>query len=415
MGLFDKFKKTNNEEHALIKLNTQLVHQEQTDIISTSNIMLMETCAEITENNSISIPIGKLATLGGGVSSLLPALRTVTQTTTVGSKGLYKLANEAIGDTLKVAKNGNFWGAFKTAEGKSKFVQLTEAGPINETTKTVLPLDPATIMMAAALYSIEKQLDEIIEMEKQILSFLEQEKESEIEADLKTLTRIIQEYKFNWNKEQFISSYHKLVLDIKRTAEKNMIFFQKEIADIVKKKKLLVQGQAVDSTEKVLEKKFKYYRLSLYIYSLASFLEVMLLGNFQEEYIGQVRTSIEEHSQEYNQMFQSSSKYLDKVSGMAIEANVIEGIGTAGKAIGNFVGSIPLVKEGKVDEWLVDSGEHLKHVGQGMKKKVVNRFEMISDAGTETFVMKLNEVHRIYNNTKSICFDNENIYLVENC
>ena len=173
MGLFDKFKKTNNEEHALIKLNTQLVHQEQTDIISTSNIMLMETCAEITENNSISIPIGKLATLGGGVSSLLPALRTVTQTTTVGSKGLYKLANEAIGDTLKVAKNGNFWGAFKTAEGKSKFVQLTEAGPINETTKTVLPLDPATIMMAAALYSIEKQLDEIIEMEKQILSFLE--------------------------------------------------------------------------------------------------------------------------------------------------------------------------------------------------------------------------------------------------
>ena len=83
---------------------------------------------------------------------------------------------------------------------------------------------PATMMMAVALYSIEQQISEVIEMEKQILSFLEKDKEAEIEADLKTLTTIIKEYKFNWDKEQYVVTHHKLALDIKRTAEKNIIF-----------------------------------------------------------------------------------------------------------------------------------------------------------------------------------------------
>lgn len=43
----------------------------------------------------------------------MPALRTITQNTTVNMGGLYRLANKEVGDALKVAKNGNFWGAFK--------------------------------------------------------------------------------------------------------------------------------------------------------------------------------------------------------------------------------------------------------------------------------------------------------------
>ena len=34
-----------------------------------------------------------------------------------------------------------------------------------------------------------------------------------------------------------------------------------------------------------LQKKFKYYRLSLYIYSYASLMEILLLGNYQSEYL----------------------------------------------------------------------------------------------------------------------------------
>lgn len=80
-------------------------------LIEIADGLLFDARAEIAEQKSLSVPIAELATLGAGVSSLLPALRTVTQTMTINTSGLYQLANAAVGDTLKNAKNGNFWGA----------------------------------------------------------------------------------------------------------------------------------------------------------------------------------------------------------------------------------------------------------------------------------------------------------------
>ena len=166
MGLFNRFKKYDEGNTELVKADTELAQQRENSLIDMAKAMLMETRAELTEDNSISMPIGELAALGGVVSSLIPALRTVTQTTSVDASGLYQLANAALGDTLKVAKNGNFWGAFKTADASSKFVQLVKAEPLSATTQTVMPIDPATMMMAVALYLIEKQLGEIIEIDR---------------------------------------------------------------------------------------------------------------------------------------------------------------------------------------------------------------------------------------------------------
>ena len=158
MGLFDRFKKQQDESKAELSITgTALSQQEENTIVAMSNAILMETHAGIMEHNFISVPIVELASLGGAVSSLIPTLRTVTQNATIGTSGLYQLVNVAVGDTLKVVKNGNFWGAFKTAEGTSKFAQLVDAAPLAATSKTVMPINPATMMMAVALFSIEQQ------------------------------------------------------------------------------------------------------------------------------------------------------------------------------------------------------------------------------------------------------------------
>ena len=78
------------------------------------------------------------------------------------------------------------------------------------------------MMMAVALFSIESDLANIAEMSQQIISFLEMEKESEIEADVETIMGIATKYKQNWDNEHFVAGNHKLVLDIQRTARKNM-------------------------------------------------------------------------------------------------------------------------------------------------------------------------------------------------
>ena len=395
--------------------NSELAPPEEINesaLIELSNGLLFDARAEIPEQKTLSVPLAQLATLGAGVSSLLPALRTVTQTTTMNTSGLYQLANAAVGDTLKVAKNGNFWGAFKTANGTSKFAQLKSAGPLTATTQSVVAINPATIMMAAALFSIEQKLGEIGKMQRQIISFLEIEKESEMEADVEMLSSIISKYKTNWDNEHFVASNHKLVLDIQRTARKNINGYQKKVDEALNAKKLVIAQNQINSALKNLQKKFKYYRLSLYTFSMASMMEIMLSGNFKEEYIRGIKEEIEKLSSEYRDLFGRCSIYLEKISGVSVEANVLKGIGTASRAVGKIIGRIPLVKEGRVDEFLQDSGKHIKSNAKEIETSAITAFAKISNPETRVFIDKMEDMIRIYNHTEKICFDDKKIYLI---
>lgn len=390
------------------------VVRTENDLVELTAGMLLDARATIYNGKTLSVPITELSTLGAGVSSLIPALNTVTQTTTFATEGLYQLANAGVGDVLKIAKNGNFWGAFKTADGASKFAQLQAAGPLSATTTTAAAINPAIMLMAVALFSIEKELGNIAEMEKQILSFLEVEKEAEIEADVETLMNIVTKYKLNWDNEHFVASNHKLVLDIQRTARKNMNAYQKKVNEVLKAKQFIVAQNKVNSTLADLEKKFKYYRLSLYTFSLASLMEIMLSANFKEEYISGIKDEIREMSQTYRDLFGECSVRLEKMGDSALEANVVKGLGTAGETIGKFIGNIPLVKKGPVDEFLQDKGAQLKSNAIVMEKKSVGAFAAIGNPGTAMLVEKMQDMVQIYNHTLQICFDKEKIYLVAN-
>lgn len=382
------------------------------NLIEMTNGILSDVRTDIPKSKNISVPIAELATLGAGVTSLIPALRTVTQATTVKVQGLYQLANAGVGDVLKVAKNGNFWGAFKTAEGTSKFAQLQAASPLTATSTAVMPIDPATMMMAVALFSIEQQLGNIAEMEKQILTFLEEEKESEIEADIETLSSIISKYKYNWDNDHFIASNHKLVLDIQRTARKHMNSYKKKVNDVLNSKQLIVSQTKVNVALDDLLKKFKYFRLSLYTFSMASFIEIMLSGDFKEENITCVKEEIEHLSIEYREIYGQCSSFLESMSNSSVETNMLKGVGIASKSLGNFIGSIPFVKNGPVDEFLQDSGTKLHKNASGIERKVVESFSEISNPGTGVFVREMENMIQIYGHTAEICFDEKNIYLI---
>jgi len=404
----------NSSNGACANDSSQIIRTEN-DLIEITDGILLDARTDISKKNTISMPIAQLATLGAGVSSLIPALRTVTQTTTASTQGLYQLANAGVGDVLKVAKNGNSWGAFKTAEGTSKLAQLQAAGPLSATNTAVMPIDPLTMMMAVALFSIEQQLGNIAEMEKQILSFLEVEKESEIEADVETLSKIISKYKYNWDNAQFVSSNHKVVLDIQRTTRKHMNSYQKKVSEILSSKQLIVAQSKVNSTLNDLHKKFKYYRLSLYTFSMASLVEIMLSGNFKEENITGAKSEIESLSMAYRDIYGQCSLYLEKMCASSLEANVLKGIGAASRAAGKFIGSIPVIKEGPVDEFLQGGGAQLKEEAFGIERNVVQSFAEISNPGTAVFIEKMNDMIKIYNHTTEIYFDEKQIYLVAGC
>ena len=268
------------------------------------------------------------------------------------------------------------------------------------------------MMMAVALFSIEQELHNIAEMEKQILAFLDAEKQAEIEADVETLSNILIKYKHNWDNDRFIAANHKMVLDIQRTARKSIIFYRKEAAAFLNSKKLMLTQVKINTILNDMLKRFKYYRLSLYTYAMASLIEIMLSGNFKEENISGIVSELEKFSMEYRELFMQCSVHLEKISKASIEAGALKGIGTASRAVGKLIGSIPVVKEGPVDEFLQDNGAHLKENATGMEQEVLSSFAAISNPKTGIFIEKMKDMSKIYNHTSGICFDEECIYLI---
>ena len=133
----------------IIETNTDITPVN--NVFQVSEDMLDEVRREIQTHECISFPVGKLSSLGAGVSSLIPAFRTATSTVDVNMQGLFRVANASSGDVLKMASDGTYWGAMKTAQKTSKMAKFAQAGPISEKISTVAPINPATIMMAGEM------------------------------------------------------------------------------------------------------------------------------------------------------------------------------------------------------------------------------------------------------------------------
>ena len=396
---------TNVDNESLVEDNNV------SDILAVTDELLLDVRKEeLPKDKTIKLPIKEIGKLGAGVASIVPNIEKITSKTNV-TDGLYRLVNMEPGDKLKASPKGFYWGAIKKEDGGSKMLKLNEANPISAES-VVTKINPSTMMMAVALFSIEQELSKIDERTQKIITFLETEKESEIEADVVTLVDIINKYKHNWDNKHYVTSNHKMVCDIQRTARKNILFFQKQIGEIVNSKGVTLDNKEVKSKLKDLTKKFKYYRLSLYSFGLGTLLEIMLSENYLKDNIEENINIIKKNAMDYRELFTNSSKYLEKIAKDSVETNVLKGVGGATKSVGKFFGGVPLIKDTPIDDALVGLGKKTTKNAKNVSKEIVEKFSKVSKPGTKIFVDKLTEMEIIYNTTKEICFDSDNIYLV---
>lgn len=157
---------------------------------------------------------------------------------------------------------------------------------------------------------------------------------------------------------------------------------------------------------------FHDYSMALYLYSFSSYLEVMLLGNFNEEYLNAVAQRVRDYQAYYQEQFEKCRDYIAKVSGDSVEMKVQDAVGQAGKFLGNLIGSSPLLKKGPVDNWLKDGGEQLLKGKEEKIAKLVAELETKQETGSELFVDSIRNVKTVCNETQAIMFDKENLYLI---
>lgn len=357
----------------------------------------------------IKISLSELSALGVGFASLPETFRTVTQT--VDADGLYRCVFPD-GVTGKLAEFKDVSGNLGTImDGNNIVGQAHWIKADSQVMTTTIPYNPTVLFMAMTLMSIDKKLDKIQETQKDILRFLELDKESKIRGDLNTLTEILNNYKYNWDNGLYKKSRLDLVQHIKRSASGNIDFYQNKINAGLEKKKSIHGNKDVKSLLAEIEKLFKNYQLSLYIYAFSYFLEVMLMENFDNQYLDNVASEIEKQAIDYRTLYSECYEHIDEYTKSTIEARLLKSASTVGKLTGETVAKIPIISKTQIDESLIAAGEFLNKVGDEKSEKTMERYIGNRDSGVEVFIDNINTVNKLHNKPVEMLFDNENVYL----
>ncbi len=381
------------------------------EIVELTENMISELSMINSVENSVCLPIEKLSSLGEFVRKAFISFGLNSEIPVSKGETLFRTINVDPADVLKKAKDGSYWGAIRKADGTSKMAKFAEISHFS--VKKAVTVNPALALMAATLRTLEKKLDKITKLSEQIVSFLENEKRSEIVADVQTLLNIISNYKYNWDNDMYLTNNHKMVLDIQRTARKNINFYQKTIDDLLSKKKTSATQKQTDALLNCYINAFQYLKMSLYTYSMASMLDVMISGNFYESYVQNKISEIQEISMNYRELFEKSSVFLEKQSAKTLSNNVLKGLGVASGTAGKVFSSIPVVKKGHVGKALINKSDVIKTSAQENDDKAVKLFAQYNNPQTNIFVEKLQEIKCIYKSNE-ILITEDNVYFIEN-
>lgn len=347
----------------------------------------------------IKLPLSKLPSVGIALEPLASAVQSILNGGS--ASGIYRVTVPA-GTHLAELKNGA--GNLGTVLNANN--QIAGQAVLNP-----LVCNPTTIFMAAALAGIDQKLGNIQESQQEMLDFVIQKEKSDLEGDLKFLNDILSNYKFNWNKEKYISANYVKVLDIRQNVERKIDFYRKRIVSQANKNSPLHSDQSVQKQISKISDNLHSYQLALYIYSFSYFLEVMLQENFDSGYLSSISQGLETYALQYRELYTECYERLDEQLRSSVQSCLSRGVASAGKATGEFIASLPLISKSPIDEVLVSSSMRLASHGETKAKKALSSILDKQNSFIRPFIENINTISALYNHPINMFFDEENIYL----
>lgn len=367
-------------------------------------MMNVEYClpSEFTKMNinlseTKKFPIEKAAALGIAFQPLTQLVSYASGG--AGQSGLY-FVNTA-GKTM-FKSGGQFIGNLQAANG-------SVGGGVARMTQ--LPLDPTMLCMAVALMTIEKKLDVIHETQKEILAFLEMKEEAKLKGNINVLADILNNYKFNWDNDKYKDHKHILVQDIKREAEQSIILYHEQLERTLNKKTLFHSSQEIKAALNKTVTRLNDYQLALYIFSFSSFLEIMLLENFDTNYLNSIINKIQEYSGDYAALYNRCTEKLEKDSKASLEGYAIKELSKISNGVGKIVEKIPVISKSQLDENLIKAGKNLLEVNTNRTQSIMQVLADIQTDYISSFIENIHIIDTLYNQPMHLMFDSENIYI----
>lgn len=375
------------------------------------------TDIEICKRKSTRVPIDAISTLGVGFSSIPEVFRTVTQNLTIPNNGLLQ-AYDAKGNLVDI----NTLSRFKDGTGMLSSrphptngfeqVRLRQVGPQTVTTEVTMPYDPTNLFMAATLSQINEKLDAIQETQQEMFDYLKDKDKAELRGNLETLARILEEYNFNWNNETYKKNKHIQVQNIRQSAEQAVIQHRASIERKLENDKLFHFDEQVDKRIEELLESLKEYRLAVYLFAFSSFIEVMLLENFDAGYLKSVLSSIEEKNLHYMEMYTRSYDLIERMAESSLQQKASRVLSNAGKAVGNLLARTSLGDNTEIDERLISMGKSLDVLAEMGAQDKTEKMLVARNADTKPFSDNIKMINHLHNEPMSLLLDKEAVYVL---
>lgn len=385
-----------NEKQELVfqLINNEYVQPYFKDDIELSKLSKV-SLGDITMLGAAFAPLAQVMSSSGAAASEL-----IKQ---FGTTNLYAATNAA-GTPIQLTTTANgevgrFIGSY-VKDGKTGQSRFTPVS-MDDLAKNKIVFDPATALMAAELMYIAHEIKVVKQQQEDMFSYILLEKRAELEGSLSFLIKVMNDYKDNYKNEIYKTSMHIKVLDIKQQAEQAITASRKHIESFFKKKK--------DDFNR-LASHYQSYQIALYLYAFSSFTEIVVLENFNPEYLNKVYNRIEELSNDYRTMYTDGYNYISGKYESTPQA-VILGIGSkVGKKIGEGIAKTKVGDKTQIDEKIIGSSEKLNDIKESTISKQLNEFCNYKDTRVQSFTELIFALSEIFNN-KAIMFDSENLYI----
>lgn len=347
------------------------------------------------------IPLTDLAALGVGFESIYMAISSFGAE--VGGSGIYRVTVPHGGQMMQFKNaKGTFLGSVKAPNGGVGGGQA-RLNPIS--------FDPTMAFMAVALMSIQHKLNEIQETQEEILQFLEQKEKAELRGNIVFMMDIINNYGANWNNQRYLNNNHAKILDIKQKAEQSILFAQSRIKNTVSQNKLIRLSSDIKVKIKKLKKGFEDYQLAVYTYAMASYIETLLLKNFDKAYMNNVAKKVEDYSIDYRELYTDCYDLLSDSYDSSVDTIILGGIAKATMAAGAAISRTPIIGNTDIDENLVAAGEIIGDSDGVIKRGELSKLVSKQSSYVQPFVDNIRVIGEVYGGPLTLLFDEENLYI----
>ena len=374
---------------------------EKNELLNLINLDVIPYQENEVDAESTIIPFEEILSLGLAVELTQPILEIINKKNEMADQ-LYKIGLPE-GTHLADYKDGKRGAAL---EDKS---QITGQSLVDQVDK--VSLNPSTIAMMGMLANMEKQLDDIKELQEEMMQFLELKEKSEQRGNLSFLQDIYENYKFNTDNEKYLENNHLKVLDIKQTAEQKIEFYKTQIKDVIDKDKLLHSDVEVNKDKKNTKNNLGEYQLALYTYAFSSLMDIIFLENYNEEFLENIKNKIISYKEEYQSLYDNVMDKIEVDAQTSVEQHILGGVSKASKMLGGKLKNTNFGKKYDMEHKMTrvsDSvGYYKEHRADISGLKLIEN----NQAKVDPFIENIDKINQVYNKPVEVLFDKKGIYI----